>query len=247
MKRLISIIGIPAAALFLFLNCGGGGSGDGSGVGDLQGTWLGWIEDDGGNVEEFSLDIDGSGKVLDGQIGASPIGTGHINEGYDENVFHVLYSGGLLGHGIMIIDDQGSHAVYGDYGSLSSNYYIGVLEKGADSSPAYTIDDIVASYSVVGAYEGSSGLWEGDNITMTVGPAPALTITGTSPDGPFSGSFDTYDSDYGLYTGSLTSMATTMDIQAFVSPDGTAAAAFVSDAGTTPDYIEDFILVGLKK
>jgi hypothetical protein len=248
MKRLISITGISLTALFLFLNCGGGGSEGGGGVGDLQGTWSGWIADQAGSVAAFTLEVDGSGNVLDAQIGVSQIGTGHINEGWDESVFHVLYSdASMISHGILIVDDQYSHAIYGDYGSPDSHYYSGVLEKGMAGASAYTMDDIVASYPVGGAYEGSAGLWEGDDLTMTVGPAPALAITGNSPNGPFSGSFDTYEPDYGLYTGNLTSTGTTYDIRAFVSPDGTAVAAFVNDSDIVPDFLEDFILLGFKK
>ena len=248
MKRLAFIIGVSVFASVLCLGCGGGGS-DG-GVANLQGTWLGWIEDDEGIVEEFSLQIDGAGNVTDVWIDGDSTGdTAWINEGWDENVFHILYNiGNPLGHGIMIVDDQYSHAVYGNYGSASSDFFCGVLEKGAMSFPAYTSSDIIASFSVGGAYEGDSGVWEGDDISMTVDPA--LTFTGSVSGESFYGSFDTYDPDYGRYAGTLTRdiiPPVTMDIAAFICPDGEAVAAFATDIKTTPDELEDFILIGLTK
>jgi hypothetical protein len=249
MKRLVFIIGAVFFASILWLGCGGGGS-NGGGVADLQGTWLGWIEDDKGIVEEFTLEIDGAGKVIDAQIGASHYGTGHINESWDENVFHIRYSNPVspIRHGIMIVDDQYSHATYGNYGSASSDYYLGALEKGVMLAPLYSVSDIVASYPVGGAYTGSAGVWEGDPITMTV--IPALTFTGNAPapEGIFSGDFSgIYDSSHGRYAGSLIRTTMTMDITAYVSPDGSALSAFAWETGTTPDYLEDFILMGLKK
>jgi hypothetical protein len=147
----------------------------------------------------------------------------------------------------MIVDDQYSHAIYGDYGSADSDYYLGVLEKGTMGLPAYTSSDIVGSYPVGGAYEGVAGLWEGENISMTVDPA--LDFTGNAPGESFDGTFDTYDSDYGRYEGTLTRNTLppeVMDITAFVSPDGTAVAAFAT-TNTNPTYLEDFILIGLTR
>jgi hypothetical protein len=244
MKRLVFVIGVSLLSSLLCLGCNGGGS-DGGGSSGLEGTWLGWIEDDDGNVDEFSLEIDGDDIVTAYEInGASTGDTGHINEGWDENVFHVLYNGGPLSHGIMIVDDEGSHATYGDY---ASGYYLGVLEKGATDFPSYEESDIVASYPVGGVYTGDAGLWEGDDISMTV--AADLTFSGSDPDGAFSGGFDDllFDSDHGRYEGSLTSTAMTMEIIAFVSPDGTAVAAFAWEESTVPDDLEDFTLIGFKR
>jgi len=245
MRSLVFIIGASLVASLFCLGCGGGGS-DRGGKADLQGTWLGWIEDDEGTIQEFSLQVDGDGNVLDAQIGASNLGTGHINEGWDENVFHLLYSR----HGIMIVDDQFSHATYGDYGSVDSGFHRGVLEKGVAGIPAYAASDIVATYPVGGAYEGSSGVWEGESISMTVNPD--LTFTGTAPEGGFSGGFDEqlFDPVHGRYAGTLTRGTippVTMDITAYISPDGTAVALFAAETGTVADELEDFLLMGLKK
>ena len=246
MKKSVVIIIVSLFASVLLLACGGGGSG-GGGVESLQGTWLGWIEDDEGTVEEFSLQIDGAGNVIDALIGLSHYGTGHINEGYDENVFHVLdYAGSALGHGIMIVDDQYSHGVYGNYGSTSSDYYCGVLEKEAMGFPSYASTDIVANYPAGGAYEGSAGVWEGDGINMNVDLA--LDFTGSAPGESFYGSFDSYNSDFGRYAGTLTRdiiPPVIMDITAYISPDGEAIAAFATSISATPDYLEDFLLIGL--
>jgi len=177
--------------------------------------------------------------------------TGHLNEDWDENLFHVMYDSGPSG--IMIVDDQYSHATYGDYGALgSSEYYFGALERGVANLPAYAQSDIVASYPVGGAYvfTNDSGTWNwvGDDITMTVNPD--LTFTGIAPEGPFSGSFPIYDSSHGRYAGTFTRSTeppVVMGITAYLSPDGTALGAFASKSGTAPTSLYDFILMGLKK
>jgi hypothetical protein len=182
MKRLVFIIGAFLFTSLLCFSCGGGGGSDGGGVADLQGTWLGWIEDATGTVEEFSLQLDGEGNIIDVQIGGISTGdTGFLRDDWDENKFYVnYYSSSLLGGGILIVDSQYSHATYGDNGASGiSNYYCGVLEKGVSSIPAYTSSDIVASYPVGGAYifTNDSGTWDwdGDEISMTVDPALAFT------------------------------------------------------------------------
>jgi hypothetical protein len=252
MKRMVLIIGISLLASFLFLACANGGGSDDDALGNLQGTWRGWIEDDNQDVWEFTLEIDGDGNVIDVTInGASTGDTGHINEDWDENLFHVLYSGGdPLTHGYMIVDDQYSHATYGDRGSAASDYYLGMLEKGAASLPAHAVSDIAASYPVGGAYvyTNDSGTWNfvGDDIVMTVDTD--LSFSGTAPGETFTGAFDAalFDTTHGRYAGSLTN-SMTMDITAFLSPDGEAVAAFGWEIDTTPDEIEDFILIGLKR
>lgn len=250
MKKLALFIGVSLAASLLCLACGGGGSG-GGGVESLQGTWLGWIEDDEGTVEEFRLEIDGAGNVTEVRIDGNVTGdTAWINEGYDENVFHILYNIGTpLGHGIMIVDDQFSHAAYGEYFLAGSDFGLGVLEKGATGFPSYASTDIVANYPVGGAYEGSAGVWEGDGISMTVDLD--LDFTGSAPGESFYGDFDdNYDSDYGRYEGTLTRdiiPPVIMDITAYISPDGEAVAAFATESTATPDELEDFILIGLKE
>jgi len=247
MKKLTLILGVSLLVSILCSGCGGGGGSD-DGPGALEGTWYGWIEDDEGAVEEFSLQIDADGNISDVAIGGVGTGdTGHINEGYDENVFHLLYDGPFLGHGIMIVDDQVSHSVYGDYGSKESFFYLGVLQKGTASSPIYSSSDIVGNYPVGGAYEGDSGLWEGDEVTMTVDAG--LLFSGTAPGESFSGSFYDYDQNYGRYAGEMTRSTdplVALDITAFVSPDREAVAAFATSIAN-PAYLEDFILIGLTK
>lgn len=249
---LILAIGIAAGTTFAY-SCGGGGGGgsDPGGQANLEGTWVGWIEDDKGNIEEFSLEVDGSGNVFEVKInGISTGDTGHINEDLDESLFHVLYDTGTpLSHGIMIVDPQYSYATYGDWGAFGfSDYYYGVLEKGAAWIPAYAASDIVGSYPVGGAYDfnDGSGAWEGEDIAMTVNPD--LTFS-TNQQGFISGGFDPsfFDSNHGRYAGTLTNTGGTMDITAFISPDGTAMAAFVKDFNTSPTSLEDFVLVGLKR
>lgn len=251
MRRIVILIAASLFASFLFLACGGGGS-SGGGTGNLQGTWLGWIEDDEGTIEEFSLEIGGSGNVIDAQIGGYSYGTGHIYDDWDENLFHVHdYEGDALGHGIMIVDNEYSHATYGNNISFSSNFYLGVLQKGATNLPAHALSDIVASYSVGGAYlftQDSHGTWnwEGEDISMTVDQD--LTFIGSASGEPFSGSFDAslFDTTHGRYAGTLTHNTATMDIAAFLSPDETAVAAFATTY-SNPTSLENFILIGLKK
>ena len=251
MRRLTLITGAFLFAVLTCLSCGGGGGSDGGGAGDLQGMWLGWIEDDAGKVEEFSLQIDGDGNITEVQIGGANTGqTGWLNEDWDENLFYLRdFTGSPFSGGILIVDPQISHATFGAYGSGSSNYYCGVLEKGATMFPAYASSDIVASYPVGGAYiftnDGGTYLWEGDAVSMTVDPA--LAFTGSAPEGPFSGAFDPamFNSNNGSYGGSFTrSTMMTMDITAFVSPDGTAVAAWAWENGTSPISLEEFILMG---
>jgi hypothetical protein len=257
MKKVIVVL-MSAFLLIpiVFSGCGGGGGSDGGGVAGLQGTWLGWIEDDNGSVEEFSIQIDGGGNVVGVWIGGLSTGdTGHINEDWDENLFHVLYDVGTpLSHGYMIVDDQHSHATYGDNGSVVSDFYFGVLEKGAAGFPAYASSDIVASYPVGGAYvfTNDSGTWNwvGDNINMTVDQD--LTFSGSDSMDTFSGGFNAalFDSNHGRYVGTLTRNTIpteTMDITAFVSTDGTAVAAFAKEIATVPTSLEDYILIGLKE
>ena len=258
MRRFVLAMGISLLVAFFCFSCGGGGSEDSS-VGNLQGTWLGVIEDDTGTLEEFSLQIDGSGNIIEVTIGKTSTGdTGHINEGWDENLFYVRYDSG--GSGIMIVDDQYSHATYGDYGALGiSDFYCGVLEKGATTLPpvpAFASSDIVGSYPVGGAYvftyDSSAGEydWEGEAISMTVNSD--LTFSGSSETESFSGGFDALlrHPTYGGYAGTLTRDTTlpkTLDIKALVSPDKTYVAAYAKEIGTTPTSLDDFILIGLIK
>ena len=197
-----------------------------------------------GTVEEFSLEIDEAGNVIaNGNMGD----TGHVNEGYDENVFHILTTNR---HGIMIVDDQFFHATYGEYESFASNYYLGALEKDVMVAPLYSVSDIVDSYPLGGTYAGSAGIWEGDAISIAV--SSDLTFTGTATEGNFSGGFDPglYDSSHGRYAGTLTRQIlppVMMDISAYISPDGSALSVFASESGTVPGELEDFILIGFKK
>ncbi len=236
--------------LFLgaFVSCGGGGS-DGGGLASLEGTWFGWIEDDEGTVQAFDLRIDGEGDITEVRIGGLNTGdTGNINEGYDENVFHLLYTGNLLNHGVMIVDNQASHAAYGDYGSDDSTFYLGVLQKGTIVYPAYASSDIVGNYPTGGAFEGNSGLWEGDEVTIEVDAE--LDFTGSGSEDSFAGSFGNYDGAYGRYGGELTvevEPPETMDITAYISPDGEAVAAFVKESDASIFPLEDFLLIGLKR
>jgi len=252
MKRLAVVTGVFFFAFVLLLSCGGGG--DESLLGNLQGTWLGWIEDDGGVISEFSLQIDGDGNILDVKIGGKSTGiTGSINDDWDENLFWLNYSSNRNG-GIMIVDSQYSHATYGDHGvSGFTDYSLGMLEKGAVNLPAHAESEIVQSYPVGGAYifTDDSGIynWVGDNITMTVNPD--LTFSGSvTSEGNFSGSFQNFESNHGQYAGTFTRSTDpplTMDITAYISPDGTAVSAFASESGTVPASLYDFILMGFKK
>ena len=249
---LISLIVIIGGA-GLILSCGGGGS-DGSSLGNLQGTWFGVIEEyDTGTLEEFSLEIDDSGNVIEVQIGDVITGdSGHINEDWDENLFHVLYDvnpgSSPLSRGYMIVDNSYQHATYGDAG-----LFFAVIEKGATSLPAYASTDIVGSYSggaYIFTYDSSEGSWnwEGDAISMTA--SPGLTFSGSSPAGAFSGGFDAllYNQSFGRYGGTLDiTPPRTLDISALVSPDKTFVAAYANEIATNPNSIEEFILIGFVK
>jgi len=233
----------------MVFSCGGGGGGDeeGSSAGNLQGTWFGIIDNLQGTLQEFSVQIDSDGNVVDVRIGGVSSGnTGYINDDWDENLFHVIYTtGNTLQGGVMIVDDGYRYATFAD-----GNLYIGVLEKGAASLPSYAASDIVGSYSG-GAYEftqDSSGTynWEGDAISLTVDNS--LDFSGNSPSGGFSGEFNMTlrDPTYGGYTGTMDVPAIdTFDIMALVSPDKNFVAAYAKEIGTTPISIDDYILIGL--
>ncbi len=248
MKRSVLVIGISLLVSLFYFGCGGGGE-EGSSVGNLQGTWLGVIDDLSGTLQEFSLQVDGAGNIVEVKIGGSDTGnTGFINEEWDENLFHVDYNwgGGLLLGGKMIVDNSYSHATYAD-----NALFIGVLEKGALNLPAYAPSDIVWSYNG-GAYEFTvdSGTWnwEGEAISMTVNPD--LTFSGSSSSGAFSGGFDApaFIPNYGHYAGTMdVPLLGTLDITALVSPDRTYVAAYAKDIGTTPKSLDDYILIGLIK
>jgi hypothetical protein len=92
MKRSV-VIGVSLLVSFIYFGCGGGGDDEASSVVNLQGTWLGVIEDDKGILKEFSLQVDSSGNVLEVKIADVSTGnTGFINEDWDENLFHVIYT-----------------------------------------------------------------------------------------------------------------------------------------------------------
>ena len=212
MKRSVLALGVSLLVAFSGFSCGGGGGSDDSSIGNLQGTWFGVIEEYAtGTLEEFSLEIDDSGNVIEVTIGKIITGdTGYINEDWDENLFHVRYnsapgSTNPLAGGPMIVDNQYRHATYGD-----NNLFFGVLEKGATSLPAYGSSDIVGSYATGGAYEfvfdSSEGYWnwEGEAINMTINSD--LTFSGSSQSDSFSGGFNTPfgGPTYGGYAGTLT-------------------------------------------
>ena len=255
MKRSSLIIGVSLLVSFLFFGCGGGGDDEGSSVGNLAGTWLGVVEDDTGTLQNFSLKVDTAGQVVEVKIGVDVTGdTGHINEDWDENLFHVRIDnpgiGSPLGGGVMIVDNSYRHATYGD-----SGLFFGVLEKGAASlpAPAYTLSDIMGNYPVGGAYaftQDNTGTWnwEGDAISITVNAD--LTFSGSSPDGPFSGGFNPqfFNPNYGGYAGTMdVTPPNTLDIKALVSPDKTFVAAYAKNIGTNPMSLDDYLLIGLVK
>lgn len=247
MKKTVLVIGVTLIASFMILGCGGGGDDEASSVGNLAGTWLGVIDDLSGTLEEFSVQIDGAGNVVDVMIGGSSTGNiGYINEDWDENLFHVRYTAGsTLQGGVMIVDSAYRYATFAD-----GNLYIGVLEKGAASLPSYAASDIVGNYDG-GAYEfvDSAGTWnwEGDAISMTTNND--LTFSGNSPSGAFFGEFNApaFIPNYGHYAGSMDvppAPMRTMDITALVSPDKNFVAAYAKETGTTPT-LDDYLLIGL--
>lgn len=255
MRTTVCNIGISLFAVFFCLSCGGGGSG-GSGIGDLQGTWYGVIEDDEGEAGTLSLELDSSGNMVDVQIGGVSIDdTGHLNDDWDENLFHVLYDHGL-GHnnpflgGVMIVDDSAQCAIFAD-----RDIFFAILEKGATSLPSYAASDIVGSYIGGGyefAYDASSGSWNwgGENVSMTVDPD--LDFTGTTDSDTFTGTFDSilHSMTYGGYSGTLTrdsGLPKDLLIDAVVSPGKNCAAAWAWESGTSPTSLEDYILIGLVK
>lgn len=259
MRRSVLAIGISMLVAFFYFSCGGGGDSDGGSVGNLQGVWFGVIEDENGKLEEFNLQVDGSGNIVEVKIEGVITGdTGLINEDWDENLFHVIFDfnpgiSSPLGGGIMIVDDSYLHATYGDSAD-GLGFFIGVLEKGATSLPAFAASDIVGNYTVGGAYEfiDSSGTWnwEGDFISMTVNPD--LTFSGTSPDGPFSGGFNAPLDlpDFGRYTGTLTRNIIPpmiLDITALISSDKTYVAAYAREILITPTSLDDILLIGMMK
>jgi len=215
-----------------------------------QGTWSGVIDDLSGTLQEFSLQVDSGGNVVEVQVGGAVTGnTGFINEDWDENLFHVIYNtGSLLQGGVMIVDNSYRHATYAD-----RNLYIGVLEKGAAGLPAYASSDIVGSYPVGGAYaftQDNTGTWnwEGNAISLTVNAD--LTFSGNSPSGAFSGGFNSplRSPTYGGYVGTMDVPSLgTFDIMALVSPDKTYVAAYAKEISTTPTSIYYFMLTGLIK
>lgn len=258
MRRSVLAVGAALFAALVYVGCGGGGGDSESSVGNLQGTWFGVVEDSSGTLEIFEMQVDVSGNILDVKVGGVSTGnTGFINEDWDENLFHVIYTTGTtLQGGIMIVDDQYMHAVYGDYGGSQSSYYCGGLEKGVVSPPAYASSDIVGTYAVGGAYAftvDSSGSvpifnWVGEAISMTV--HPALTFSGSYSGGAFAGGFNSpaYIPSYGHYAGSMDVPSLgKMDITALVSPDKNFAAACARDIGTNPTSLYNFLLIGLVK
>ena len=248
MKRSVLVIGISLLVSLFYFGCGGGGE-EGSSVGNLQGTWLGVIDDLSGTLQEFSLQVDSDGNVVEVKINDVVTGeTGYINDDWDENLFHVLYdfnpgSTSPLQGGIMIVDNSYRHATYGDWG-----VFMGILEKGAPSLSSYASSDIVGSYTG-GAFEFDfpSGNWEGEAISMTVNTN--LTFSGNSSSGAFSGGFNApaFIPNYGHYAGTMdVPLLGTLDITALVSPDKTYVAAYAKDIGTTPS-LDGYILIGLIK
>ena len=260
MKRFVLVIGISLLASLFYFGCGGGGE-EGSSVGNLQGTWLGVVEDDLGKLKEISLTVGGSGTIVDVQFDGSSTGdTGWISEDWDENLFHVFYDDNPgntnpLSRGWMIVDYQYSHATYGDRGVFGvSNYYLGVLEKGATNFPAYFSSDIVWSYNG-GAYvftvDSGPYNWVGDPISMTVNLD--LTFSGSSQSSssstvyPFSGGFNLplRSPTYGGYVCTMdVTPPNTLDIMALVSPDKTFIAAYAKNIGTKPTSLYDYMLIG---
>jgi len=260
MKRSVLVIGVSLLVSFIYFGCGGGGDDEESPVANLQGTWLGVVEDSAGELKEIIITVDSSGAIVDVQFDGKPTGdTGHINEDWDENLFHVFYDDNPgntnpLSRGWMIVDDSYRHATYAD-----RNLYKGVLEKGAASFPSYAASDIVGNYPVGGAYEfeqedpsdpSSSWNWGGEFISMTVNNN--LAFSGNSQTDPFSGGFDAPLDlpNYGRYAGTLTRDVIppiTMDITALVSPDKTYVAAYAKDIGTNPMSLDNYLLIGLVK
>lgn len=252
MRRPVLAIGISLLAAVIYLGCGAGGDSEGGNVGNLQGTWFGVLEDDSGTLETFSIEIDGSGNVVDVKIGGVSTGnTGFINEDWDEHLFYFFLdspSGNPPYGGIMIVDSSFHYAIYGESGP-----FIAVLEKGAVSLPSYASSDIVGNYSGGGyefAYDPVDDIWTwgGDPVSMAVNQS--LIFSGSAPGESFSGDFDPTlrSSTYGGYVGSVhSSRPIDLDIKALVSPDKKFVAAYAAEIGTTPSDIGSYILIGLVK
>lgn len=230
----------------MYFGCGGGGDEEASTVGNLQGTWLGVIDDLSGKLQEFSMEIDSGGNVVEVQVGGSTTGnTGYINEDWDENLFHVRYNtSGLLQGGVMIVDNGYRYATYAD-----QDLYIGVLQKGAASLPSYAVSDVVGSYNG-GAYvftvDSGTWNWDGEAISMTV--ESSLAFTGNAPGEAFSGGFNSSlrSPTFGGYVGTMDvpSMGA-LDIMALVSPNKNFVAAYAKEMGATPMTLDDYMLIGL--
>ena len=98
MKRSVLVIGISLLVSLFYFGCGGGGE-EGSSVGNLQGTWLGVIDDLSGTLQEFSLQVDSDGDyarlmhLINQQNGVSRVSVKQVRA--DELMLDVWVSGGV--------------------------------------------------------------------------------------------------------------------------------------------------------
>ncbi|MCJ7499083.1 hypothetical protein MUP29_02410 [bacterium] len=229
MKRFTLVI-MVLMALPLAFACGGGGGGGGTGGPALtafEGDWFGPGEDDGFGLTDIFLSINDSGTItIYEQDGA---GTGLTPATFvveDASSALITFPGGADREGGLFWDDTVTHMLFVDTWSG----YIGALDKSTDVLPSYATTDAVGTWSGYAYYFDALGSvdWEKDSpVTLTI--AADLTFTGTSPDGPFTGTMNAaiFNSSYGHIAGTVTppvgpELVTSM----YLSPDKTFAAGY---------------------
>lgn len=226
MRLYFQVILVCAGLVFL-VNCGGGGSSGGGDLtlADLQGTWFGNFETDFGDPSgDYTITFDSNGGItnilIDGVPNPSRRGT-FVQVG--SNLFNGNSGTDLV---TLMVDESAHYLLY-----IWEGGEFGVLEKGALSNPAYTIDDLLGSWSGF-AYDYSSSAAEflkETPFTATVTPGAALSLNGTDEDlDPFAGFFDTFNLPYGMYQGTITGTGT-LDLVGYLSPNRQFYGAYVGD------------------
>lgn len=229
MKQLFRLfVGIISFGLITFMvACGGGGGGGGGvdpAIANLQGTWLGTLEDPSGAFFKLKVTIDGAGKMTQVQINdVDQNDTATITKDADK-IFSLVFDDGTEA-GFMV-DASSSHA-----GFVDEDFNFGVLQKGATGLPVYDMEaESIGSFSGYTALLNATGdLVQSFNSQATV--SNTHIITGSDDRGvTFSGSFVGGDDDYGVVYGSMTdSNGFSATVEAFLSVDKNFAAVWACD------------------
>ena len=249
MKRFTLLI-MVLMAFTLALACGGGGGGGGTGgpaLTEFLGDWFGPGEDDNFVLTDIFMSINDSGTITTYEEDGD--GTGLTPATFvveDASSALISFNGG--GEGGLFWDDTVTHMLLVDTWSG----YVGVLEKGAAVLPSYATTDAHGSWSGYAYYFDAmgSGDWEKDSpVTLTM--AADLTFTGTSPDGPFTGTIDpnVFSSSHGHYAGTVTAGGSGLITSLYLSPDKTFAAGYFLPTTADPvlDWPEEYSFLVLTK